>query len=685
MIRLLTLIIFIFQWSVCLSQNVNLDWVAQIGGSQMDGATDLCLDHEGNVIIAGYYDGRLDVDPGHEYEYLEHLDGRDAYVVKLNPDGGLIWAIGLVGQEDNTINDIQVDDQGYIYVAGSFYGDIDVDPGNEVLRFNSKGQSDVFICKYHPNGQLVWAKEIGNHKYNFCNAFKIDESGNVWISINFSQTIDCDPNEAVVTLESFNDRYDFFLLKLNTEGEFEWVQHFEGESYENATDIDLDSQGNLYLSGYFYGNIDLDPTDQEAMFYSKGGDDLFICKLNPFGNLLWAYSLGGDEDDVATNLRLDRSGHYYISGTYNDIVDFDPGPGELNLGGDYYNGFIAKYHNDGQLIWAQNVSNPSSAKIADMEIDEQGNVFATGYYRIDCDFDPSDDEYMVTSTNGMEDIFMMSLNPQGALIWAKGLLGTGQDHGYDIEIDEHENVYTVGAFGNSVDFDPDEEVKKVIAKGYWDGFVHKMNHCYEEYQETRYSCNAEYISPSGLVWNSPGTYIDSVIAPHICQSYYTIDLSFVEMDNSVHVSSNTLRANLPNAQYQWLYFDQEGEAAPINGADGQTYTAITGGHYAVIIELNGCVDTSAFYKLDDILFGEVEMRKITVYPNPSSGILYVNFGGGLFEDFSVQVFNIYGELILEKEIENDYDIELQILEQGIYSIKMDIDNRHTLFKKVIIH
>jgi len=676
---------FLINLSLSLGQDVELEWAIQLGGSQLDVATNVCLDNQGNVIVGGYYEGRIDVDPGSGYQYLEHVDDRDAYIAKLNPSGDLIWAIGLVGQVDNGIREIKGDAAGFIYVLGSFYGTIDMDPSEEDLVFNSKGESDVFIGKFDPNGHLVWAREIGNEKYNFCNAFMMDDLGNLFISSNFSRTLDCDPDEGIVNLTSFNDRYDFFLLKLNADGQFVWVKHFKGESYENAISIDMDSNGNIYLAGYFYQNIDLDPGIESSMFYSQGEDDAFICKLDSNGDLIWANSMGGDGDDNAGHLTLDSFGNFYISGSYDNSIDLDPGLNEFEIGGSVYSGYIAKYSQDGDFIWARNIASAPSAYIYDMKIDPQGNIMATGYFRGDRDFDPSDEEYVLNNASSMEDIFVLRLNESGQLIWAKAFVGIGQDYGHSIAIDDEGNIFTAGGFGNSVDFDPGEGIKKLIVKGYWDGFVQKLKPCREEYHESLYGCNGSFVSPGGLIWDTPGSYIDSIIAPHRCEAVYYIDLDFVDLNNSVTTTFNTLRASQSGANYQWIYFDKEEEAAPINGADEQTYTATVGGHYAVIIELNGCVDTSAFYKLDDILFGEVEMRKITVFPNPSAGKVYIDLGGGLFKKVSIGLFDAFGNLKQEQEIENDYYLELNVPEPGIYTLKIELEEAYIIYKKVIVH
>lgn len=682
MIRYLIIsLLFLIQIPMSLGQNVELEWVSQLGGDQMDVANKICLDNEGNIIVAGYYDGRIDVDPSDEYHYLEHVDESDAYITKLNPSGELIWGIGLCGEGHDIITDIQVDQLGYIYVAGYFYGNIDVDPSNETLIFNSKGESDIFICKYDPNGHLVWAKEIGNEKYNFCEAFIMDNDGNLFISANFKLTLDCDPNQGVHNIESYNDRYDFFLLKLNNEGQFVWVQHFEGESYEKAYGIAIDDNANIYLSGYYYGTIDLDPSEDTAIYHSNGGEDLFICKLNGDGELIWANSMGDEDDDKALKLVLDPFNNFYIAGYYYHSMDFDPGTNTWVLNGYYASGYIAKYSEEGELIWARNVSNPQSSFISDLEIDSQGNIFTTGYFYNDCDFDPSGENYIIPNPYDTYDIFVLNLNEDGQLLWANAF--SGVDHsgqGLDIEIDDDGNIFTVGGFKHTFDFDPSEEVDNLIANGIWDGYVHKMKTCREEYNVSYTACNGSFESPSGLfVWDTPGYYVDTISEPFSCEAIYHINLEFDNLDNTVENQFNTLVASEMDAIYQWI----DCRHGPIQGAVERTYIPNYEGDYAVIVSKGDCVDTSACMTVQQLEFKFYDASMIAVYPNPSTGSLNMDLGRE-FDAVSITILNSLGQECVIKNFETTSNISFEIKDKGLHYLRIELDQLIVYNKKILI-
>jgi len=105
--------------------------------------------------------------------------------------------------------------------------------------------------------------------------------------------------------------------------------------------------------------------------------------------------------------------------------------------------------------------------------DSHGNVYITGVFEGEADFDPSEEEFMLTSAGNL-DIFIVKLNADGDLVWAKNFSGTEYEESNGIGVDAEGNIYVSGYFYDPVDFDPGAAEYEMTSAGLADGFVVKL-------------------------------------------------------------------------------------------------------------------------------------------------------------------------------------------------------------------
>ena len=138
-------------------------------------------------------------------------------------------------------------------------------------------------------------------------------------------------------------------------GDFVWAKGMGGASYDLGTDVTVDSSGNVYTTGNFYGTVDFDPGMGVLYLTSVGDSDIFVSKLDSSGNLLWAKRMGGTNYDKGYSIAVDPSGNVYTTGGVYGTVDFDPG----ELSGFYLNSaggsdiFVSKLNSSGNFVWAK--------------------------------------------------------------------------------------------------------------------------------------------------------------------------------------------------------------------------------------------------------------------------------------------------------------------------------------------
>ncbi|MGF2412513.1 MAG: LamG-like jellyroll fold domain-containing protein, partial [Ferruginibacter sp.] len=369
---------------------------------------------------------------------------------------------------------VAVDAAGNVYTTGFYSGTADFDPGTGTFNLTSAGGSDIFVSKFDAAGNFVWARSMGGTNTEFGFGITVDASGNVYTTGYFLATADFDPGVGTFNLTSAGSA-DMFISKLNAAGNFVWAKIMGGAGAEVAYGITADASGNIYTTGYFSGTADFDPGAGAVNLTSAGGQDIFVSKLDAAGNFVWAKSIGGIFGDVAYGISTDASGNVYTTGSYQDIVDFDPGIGTVNLtsvgGADI---FISKLDAAGNFVWAKSMGGSSGDIAYGISTDVSGNVYTTGNYLGTADFDPGAGTVNLISAGGA-DVFVSKLDISGNFVWAKSVGGIAGDIAYGISADASGNVYTTGYYQGTADFDPGAATVNLTSAGGTDIFISKLD------------------------------------------------------------------------------------------------------------------------------------------------------------------------------------------------------------------
>ncbi len=363
------------------------------------------------------------------------------------------WAAGFGSTGLDEGKSVTTDNEGNIYTTGSFQGTVDFDPGIGVYNLTSNGDYDIYISILDSTGNLLMAKNIGGTYHDEAYSIVRDDYGNIYTTGSFQGTVDFFPGLGVYNLNS-NGASDIFILKLNDAGNFVWAINMGGNGSDEALSIGLGAFGDVYTVGYFNDSADFDPGIGVYNLTSNGGTDIFVSKLDPSGNFIWAKNLGGSADEQGLSIAIDANGNAYTTGWFEGTVDFDPGPTVYNLtsnGGTDI--FISKLSFSGNFIWAKNIGGTSDDYGNFIAYDFTGNVYTTGCFQNTADFNPVSGGGNLTSFGGC-DIFLLKLNENGNYAWAKNMGGNSHDEGCSIALDGLGNIYTSGCFNDTADFDP---------------------------------------------------------------------------------------------------------------------------------------------------------------------------------------------------------------------------------------
>ena len=369
---------------------------------------------------------------------------------------------GYVTTFDNqSIQSISVDNSRNAYITGGFNGTKDFGGGN----VSSNGSNDVYVVKLDSDGNYQWEYTAGGSSGDEAKAITTDSSGNSYITGDFQGT----SNFGGQDVSSAGGR-DIFVVKLDSDGNYQWEYTAGGTVFgtsstslksDGGMGIDVDSSGNVYITGYFDTVVDFG-----SGAVSSSGKDIFVVKLDSDGNYQWEYTAGGTGTEDSYSIASDSSGNILTTGYFSNTVNFGGGDESSS---NSVSAHVLKLDSTGSFDWVQIYSGTGYQVGYGIAADSSDNVFTTGSFYNTVDFGEGD----VTST-GEDDIYLLKLNSSGSLQWIKTYGSTAgstfyADTANDLTIDSDGSVYTVGFTGEDTDFGTGN-----IEGSSYDGFVLKL-------------------------------------------------------------------------------------------------------------------------------------------------------------------------------------------------------------------
>lgn len=234
--------------------------------------------------------------------------------------------------------------------------------------------------------------------------------------------------------------------------DWQWANRAGGTPSEEGTAISNDAEGNTYVTGFFSTSISGPNTDLFGSIPVIGynASDIFIAKYDSTGNLVWAKSAGGGLDDKSKGIALDINGNVYITGYFNSpVINFDSISLNTTMGNDL---FIAKYNNNGDILWAKNVGGGSGDYSNSIATDEMGNSFITGYFTSASILFGTTTLNNPFSASGGHNYFIAKFDSSGNHVWARTATGSNVT-GNSIRVNEAGNIFVSGFITGSVSFD----------------------------------------------------------------------------------------------------------------------------------------------------------------------------------------------------------------------------------------
>lgn len=336
----LLLAIFIFSIISITVKAQTWQWAKTSNAYTETGAT--AVDQSGNVFVTGYYGGGPLIAGSHS---LNTPTGNlSVYVIKYDPLGNPLWAKGSMGTSQDFPPAICTDFNGNSIVCGYFDG-TSTSFGTYTLTNN--GSKNIFIVKYDPNGNVLWAKGSSGTANNIAYGVSTDTNNNVYVTGEYnSPTITFGTN--TLTNSGF---INMFIVKYDQNGNELWAKNSIA-SRCRAHAIDTDMNNNTIVTGiYSSGPVVF---NSHTLTSTSPGDAMFLVNYDQNGNVTWAKTpIKGTSVGVEPYaITIDQLGNSYIAG------NFSGSPlvfGTTTLSGVFGNLFIVKYDPLGSPIWANKI------------------------------------------------------------------------------------------------------------------------------------------------------------------------------------------------------------------------------------------------------------------------------------------------------------------------------------------
>lgn len=411
------------KWAVAMNTfNVGASAIAQDGG----------------VLLVGYFTGTITAGG---QSLTANGSEEDAFAVKLDASGQVVWVRQYGGSNEEIIDSCTPHPGGGWVISGRFKG-TGVFGSQTLTAEGTSGKSDAFLIRLDENGNVLWARRGGGPLVDYGWQSAVDGSGNCFLIGNF--TTSATFSGGSTTLTAAGARFDIFIAKYSSNGDFQWAKSAGGSAYDTVGCAVADFAGNIYVGGTFETQAAFGPYTLTVQG-NPVSYDAYLAKWNGNGDVMWAKRFGepagGNSGDYMNFVSLAADGSCYFGGSYDGPMDVDGQ--QLPDHDTIFAAFVGKLDSTGTLQWLRAApATPTPGTFAIMTDSQHGiatpdgGLMIGGRYRGRLEFGT-----MAITNNTMEEhLYVAKFDASGNAKWG-------------LSVGNHQSLHYLGrASGDHVRF-----------------------------------------------------------------------------------------------------------------------------------------------------------------------------------------------------------------------------------------
>lgn len=364
--------------------------------------------------------------------------------------GGWQWAVGVENPDWLISKDTALDNQGNLYVVGEFRGTSTF--GSHTIT-TSLYNSEVFVAKMDRNGNWLWVTQTQRPTISQsvgATGIVVDNTGNCYVSGHFTDTA------LFGSISLTSTSTSMFVAKIDSAGSWQWVQtniQITSNSYARSLGLAI-SDNFLCVTGSYYRSIGFGTTT--LGYESSNRPNNYIAKLDRDGNWISAIRSYGYNVWYKGIIAIDEESNAYIfSGSFTGLVPFGSitltSQGTDSGGNPLADIFIAKLDANNNWVWAIKGGGLKDDGCLDVDVNNQGECFITGYYQSTANFGSI---VVTSSTEDTRGTFVAKVSSNGSWEWVSTSLSSYINQGGGIRVNSNNEVLVTGLSDGNINFGP---------------------------------------------------------------------------------------------------------------------------------------------------------------------------------------------------------------------------------------
>jgi hypothetical protein len=361
--------------------------------------------------------------------------------------------------------------------------------------------SIFFVLSFfsNPFAQIYWGANTTSPLANEAIDIEVDSAGNQYVAGYFTGGTSFSTASTAI---STNGNSDIYVAKYSPTGALIWVKKFGGNFSDKPTDLAIDANNQIYITGQYFGQVTFGTTVLNSVSNSK---DIFILKLDNLGNVIWAISQGGAGSENAYGITTDNLNNVILTGQFqgsstiagqslSSLIDPTTNSPNFDL-------FISKYSSTGVPIWLKTGQAKYEEKGFAVACDALNNIYLTGQFSDSLTFAGT-----TINNAGYNVGFITKISPTGNMIWFNKLKAGGV-YAYDVEISNTGEIILSGDFWGNMNYETSNSTTSITNSFPKKIFILKTNNNGQYIWHKTFGSNSDLSSQSLSIDLNGNTYI----------------------------------------------------------------------------------------------------------------------------------------------------------------------------------